>query len=63
VEPPLVPDPAEQQAADNERLAADASRPAGTVPGGWAHVTACHFPVMPGESLVTVGATAREELG
>ena len=32
--------------------------PANAVPGGWAHVTACHFPVVPGETLASAGARA-----
>jgi oligopeptide/dipeptide ABC transporter ATP-binding protein len=64
VEPPLVPDNAAgpggadgQSAADNagEGSLADA------VPGGWAHVTACHFPVVPGETLASA-ALAKGEL-
>ena len=46
VEPPLVRDP-ENETEDES---------ATDVPGGWAHVTACHFPVVPGESLATAGA-------
>ena len=55
VEPPLVPDNSDPQAEAGGGPAADA------VPGGWAHVTACHFPVLPGENLVAVG-TAKGEL-
>jgi len=54
VEPPLVPDNA-PGADDVTGPAADA------VPGGWAHVTACHFPVVPGEELASAG-TAKGEL-
>jgi oligopeptide/dipeptide ABC transporter ATP-binding protein len=56
VEPPLVrDDPTAQPSADGQS-AGDASQAATDVPGGWAHVTACHFPVVPGENLATVGA-------
>ena len=52
VEPPLVPDDSETQAEE------DAGTLASAVPGGWAHVTACHFPVLPGETLASAGAVA-----
>ncbi|MCW2896616.1 MAG: ATP-binding cassette protein [Actinomycetia bacterium] len=54
VEPPLVPDNSEMQAE------ADAGETAAAVPGGWAHVTACHFPVLPGENLAAAGAAKGE---
>ena len=61
VEPPLVPDNADrpEASADGRRSDAsaggrEASRP-DAVPGGWAHVTACHFPVVPGETLASAG--------
>jgi len=53
VEPPLVPDDGEAEPASNGQSAADASQPATDVPGGPRHVTACHFPVVPGERLVS----------
>jgi oligopeptide/dipeptide ABC transporter ATP-binding protein len=70
VEPPLVPDgavapavgdgrPADAESAADARHATDAER-AGAVPGGWAHVTACHFPVLPGETLATAGRAKGE---
>jgi oligopeptide/dipeptide ABC transporter ATP-binding protein len=62
VEPPLVPDNARTLADGDGPLATDASKSA-AVPGGWAHVTACHFPVVPGESLATAGAAVKGELG
>ncbi len=61
VEPPLVPDNTSAQANGDGQSAADASQTASAVPGGWAHVTACHFPVVPGESLATAGAAAKGE--
>jgi oligopeptide/dipeptide ABC transporter ATP-binding protein len=48
VEPPLVREPGTET---EETSAPD-------VPGGWAHVTACHFPLVPGERLATAGAAA-----
>jgi oligopeptide/dipeptide ABC transporter ATP-binding protein len=54
VEPPLVPDNSTAQAE------ADAGTTATAVPGGWAHVTACHFPVVPGENLAAAGAAKGE---
>jgi oligopeptide/dipeptide ABC transporter ATP-binding protein len=54
VEPPLVPDNSQAQAE------VDAGQAANAVPGGWAHVTACHFPVLPGENLAAVGAAKGE---
>jgi oligopeptide/dipeptide ABC transporter ATP-binding protein len=63
VEPPLVPDNPKAQADGDGQLAADAGPTATAVPGGWAHVTACHFPVIPGESLATAGAAVKGELG
>jgi oligopeptide/dipeptide ABC transporter ATP-binding protein len=62
VEPPLVPDSSGTGAGGDGPLAADASQLATAVPGGWAHVTACHFPVLPGESLATAGAAVKGEL-
>jgi oligopeptide/dipeptide ABC transporter ATP-binding protein len=62
VEPPLVRDDAGPRPEPDGEPAADAGQPASDVPGGWAHVTACHFPVVPGETLATAGA-ARGELG
>jgi oligopeptide/dipeptide ABC transporter ATP-binding protein len=56
VEPPLVRDSAEPQPGADGQPGADAGPPASDVPGGWAHVTACHFPVVPGENLATAGA-------
>ena len=46
VEPPLVRNPGTETEGKS----------ATDVPGGWAHVTACHFPVLPGENLTTAGA-------
>jgi len=46
VEPALVRDPGKEPEGES----------ATDVPGGWAHVTACHFPVVPGENLATAGA-------
>jgi oligopeptide/dipeptide ABC transporter ATP-binding protein len=64
VEPPLVPDNSMAQANGDGQLPADAGQTAaGAIPGGWAHVTACHFPVVPGESLATAGAAVKGELG
>jgi oligopeptide/dipeptide ABC transporter ATP-binding protein len=63
VEPPLVPDNTKAQANGDGPPAADAGSAADAVPGGWAHVTACHFPVVPGESLATAGAAVKGELG
>ncbi len=63
VEPPLVPDNSTAQADGDGPLPADAGQTAAAVPGGWAHVTACHFPVVPGESLATAGAAVKGELG
>jgi oligopeptide/dipeptide ABC transporter ATP-binding protein len=60
VEPPLVRDNANAQPADDGQSAADAGQAGTDVPGGWAHVTACHFPVVPGETLATVGAANAE---
>ncbi len=62
VEPPLVADIATARAVGDGQSAAAASAAAGDVPGGWAHVTACHFPVVPGESLATAGAAVKGEL-
>jgi len=62
VEPPLVPDNARTLADGDGQQAASAGQSA-AVPGGWAHVTACHFPVVPGESLATAGAAVKGELG
>jgi oligopeptide/dipeptide ABC transporter ATP-binding protein len=62
VEPPLVPDNARALADGDGQQAASAGQSA-AVPGGWAHVTACHFPVVPGESLATAGAAVKGELG
>jgi oligopeptide/dipeptide ABC transporter ATP-binding protein len=62
VEPPLVPDNTVKAAADGQQAAdnaGDASQ-AGAVPGGWAHVTACHFPVVPGETLASAGLAKGE---
>jgi len=57
VEPALVPDNARPQSQDDAgQRAAETSQSATAVPGGWAHVTACHFPVVPGESLAAAGA-------
>jgi oligopeptide/dipeptide ABC transporter ATP-binding protein len=58
VEPPLVRDNSKAQPSDDGRSAADAGQAATDVPGGWAHVTACHFPVLPGETLAGAGASA-----
>jgi peptide/nickel transport system ATP-binding protein/oligopeptide transport system ATP-binding protein len=55
VEPPLVPDNAQQQVDGDGQPATDESRAVAAVPGSWAHVTACHFPVVPGETLATAG--------
>jgi peptide/nickel transport system ATP-binding protein/oligopeptide transport system ATP-binding protein len=57
VEPALVPDNADQPAVDEQAAeqATDPGLAADAVPGGWAHVTACHFPVKPGEALVSAG--------
>jgi oligopeptide/dipeptide ABC transporter ATP-binding protein len=63
VEPPLVPDNARAQADGDGQLVVGAGQAATAVPGGWAHVTACHFPVVPGESLATAGAAVKGELG
>jgi hypothetical protein len=63
VEPPLVPDNAKAQANGDGPPTAAAGSAADAVPGGWAHVTACHFPVVPGESLATAGAAVKGELG
>jgi len=46
VEPALVRDPGKEPEGES----------ATDVPGGWAHVTACHFPVVPGENLATADA-------
>jgi oligopeptide/dipeptide ABC transporter ATP-binding protein len=59
VEPPLVPD---NPPGDDGQRAAEPGSVADAVPGGWAHVTACHFPVVPGEELASAG-TAKGELG
>ena len=63
VEPPLVPDDT-PEAAQGDREAAPDVRHEGSaadaVPGGWAHVTACHFPVVPGENLVAAGSAKGE---
>jgi oligopeptide/dipeptide ABC transporter ATP-binding protein len=56
VEPPLVRDNLTAQPPADGQSAGDAGQAAADVPGGWAHVTACHFPVMPGENLATAGA-------
>jgi oligopeptide/dipeptide ABC transporter ATP-binding protein len=56
VEPPLVPDDQEGQPGSDGQVAAGASQPATDVPGGGRHVTACHFPVVPGERLVSAAA-------
>jgi oligopeptide/dipeptide ABC transporter ATP-binding protein len=53
VEPPLVPDDEAGQPEDDGQSAADASKPGAAVPGGSLHVTACHFPVVPGERLAS----------
>ena len=63
VEPPLVPDNSRAQADGDGQLPAGDGETAAGVPGGWAHVTACHFPVVPGESLATAGAAVKGELG
>ncbi len=63
VEPPLVPDNSTAQADGDGQLPVGADETAAAVPGGWAHVTACHFPVVPGESLATAGAAVKGELG
>jgi oligopeptide/dipeptide ABC transporter ATP-binding protein len=63
VEPPLVPDNSRAQADGDGQLPAGDGQAAAAVPGGWAHVTACHFPVVPGESLATAGAAVKGELG
>jgi len=57
-EPPLVPHELRAGPAADGSPDAGASPTAADVPGGEAHVTACHFPVSPGESLVTAGAGA-----
>jgi len=66
VEPPLIPHPETVppdtgqpdtgQPADDGQPAADPAL--ADVPGGSQHLTACHFPVVPGESLVSAGAHA-----
>ena len=53
VEPPLVPDDEAGQPEDDGQSAADANKPGAAVPGGSLHVTACHFPVVPGERLAS----------
>jgi oligopeptide/dipeptide ABC transporter ATP-binding protein len=63
VEPQLVRDQSTAQPEDNGQQAADASQTGASqtgadVPGGWAHVTACHFPVVAGENLAAAGAAA-----
>jgi len=58
VEPPLVRDNSTAQPAAEGQPPDDSGQPATDVPGGWAHVTACHFPVVPGENLATAGAAA-----
>jgi oligopeptide/dipeptide ABC transporter ATP-binding protein len=61
VEPALVPDNSITEADGDGQPAGEASA---AVPGGWAHVTACHFPVVPGENLTnttTVGAGVMAE--
>jgi oligopeptide/dipeptide ABC transporter ATP-binding protein len=58
VEPQLVRDNSTDQPDADGQRAADAGQPTADVPGGWAHVTACHFPVVPGESLAAAGAAA-----
>ncbi len=62
VEPPLVPDePAPAPApASASASATDAGQPASDIPGGDQHVTACHFPVLPGERLVGAAAAKGE---
>jgi oligopeptide/dipeptide ABC transporter ATP-binding protein len=56
VEPPLVPDDLAAPPESNGQSAADASKTVAYVPGGDRHVTACHFPVVPGERLVSAVA-------
>jgi oligopeptide/dipeptide ABC transporter ATP-binding protein len=61
VEPALVADNAGGEPEDAAvQRAAEADQPAAAVPGGLAHVTACHFPVVPGESLATAGPAKGE---
>jgi oligopeptide/dipeptide ABC transporter ATP-binding protein len=60
VEPPLVRDDSVPPPTGHGGPGTDAGQPATDVPGGWAHVTACHFPVGPGESLETAGAAKGE---
>ncbi|HEX3516324.1 MAG TPA: oligopeptide/dipeptide ABC transporter ATP-binding protein, partial [Trebonia sp.] len=60
VEPPLVRDDSTEQPSADGQSAVDAGQAATDVPGGWAHVTACHFPVVPGERLATAGAATAE---
>ena len=58
VEPPLVRDESIPRPEDDGEPATDTSQTTTDVPGGWAHVTACHFPVLPGETLAGAGAGA-----
>jgi oligopeptide/dipeptide ABC transporter ATP-binding protein len=60
VEPPLVPDDVEPRPGSDGQPVADASHKWTAVAGEWAHVTACHFPVAPGESLVSASTGAGE---
>jgi oligopeptide/dipeptide ABC transporter ATP-binding protein len=59
VEPPLVPDNADRTGTDqsmsNGQAPAEPGDARDAIPGGWAHVTACHFPVVPGETLESAG--------
>jgi oligopeptide/dipeptide ABC transporter ATP-binding protein len=62
VEPQLVPDDLVDQPENDGQSGSDARQSAADVPGGEHHVTACHFPVVPGERLasaaVAEGASA-----
>jgi oligopeptide/dipeptide ABC transporter ATP-binding protein len=58
VEPPLVRDNSAAQPGADGQPAGEAGQTGTDVPGGWAHVTACHFPVLPGETLFSAEAGA-----